>query len=508
MKAYHWVETLAEKIAEVKKEPFVVSSGLTPSGSAHMGTVCEFLYPSIIYSRLKAEKKQAKFFFVIDIMDAFDGIPSDLEDKRKELEPHLGKPLCNVPDPHGCCGSYGMHFLNKALEVISKLDIDMPELLAANKLYQEGKYDSYAMLFFREIDIIKEIIERTSMRKLGKDWSPIMPICSRCGKIATTRVLSFNLENGEYEYSCDRDTKYTKGCGFIGKEKIENHNYKITWRLDWPARQDFLTVSVEGAGVDHMTKGGSWDTSEVIHREIFKTDPLLSYKYGFVMLEGKKYSKSKGIGLSVLELLELMPPEVLKYALLRPDIEENIDFKPDPLSLLIMIEEYSNAAGIAELVDAGTMSFDGLKRHEQKKVAAAKLAGLFRFGKSPTELFMYRSIYGTWDAVEEIIGKIDGELKGFADRWIAKGLVPEEYSFEYSPKQNEISREFFARINPSADATVIHNAVFDFAKKKELGAGEVFKQLYSAMIGRERGPKLGKLVFALGVERVKKDFEG
>jgi lysyl-tRNA synthetase class I len=34
----------------------------------------------------------------------------------------------------------------------------------------------------------------------------------------------------------------------------------------------------------------------------------------------------------------------------------------------------------------------------------------------------------------------------------------------------------------------------------------LFAELYQALLGKERGPRLGKLIAALGVARVKKDL--
>ena len=138
-----------------------------------------------------------------------------------------------------------------------------------------------------------------------------MPICEKCGKIATTVVTKHDNEG--YEYRCERDARYVKGCGYSGNAKISDHKYKIVWRLHWPAWKQILNSAIEGAGVDHNTKGGSEDTCKGITLRLMKKDYHIPYKYGFILLEGQKYSKSKGLGLGVTELLTLIPPEILKY---------------------------------------------------------------------------------------------------------------------------------------------------------------------------------------------------
>jgi len=34
----------------------------------------------------------------------------------------------------------------------------------------------------------------------------------------------------------------------------------------------------------------------------------------------------------------------------------------------------------------------------------------------------------------------------------------------------------------------------------------MFKELYEALLGKERGPKMGKLIASLGVEKIKNDL--
>ncbi|MCX8195455.1 MAG: lysine--tRNA ligase, partial [Candidatus Micrarchaeota archaeon] len=259
-----WSEQIAQEIIEKKQEPYVISGGLTTSGPTHLGTVCEFLFPQAIVDALKYFVKKAEYYFVADIADSFDSIPSVFEQYRDELQMHLGKPLYAVPDPTGHTTSFGDYFLEDAKKAMEKLGVN-PKIVRANELYSDGKMDKYAVLFLKEEKKIKELVAKSSLRENLPDWwSPIMPTCEKCCKNATTRVISHDTDS--YRYICDRDVKYTKGCGHTGSAKIADHNYKLTWRLHWPAWQDYFGTSAEGGGVDHFTKGGSRDTLEAVFR--------------------------------------------------------------------------------------------------------------------------------------------------------------------------------------------------------------------------------------------------
>ncbi|MCX6770586.1 MAG: lysine--tRNA ligase [Candidatus Micrarchaeota archaeon] len=505
-KSLHWSELLAQKIISEKREPYVISGGMTTSGPTHLGTVCEFLFPQAIVDSLRYAGKEAKYYFVADIFDAFDGVPSIFEQYKSVLEPHLGKPLSSVPDPTGKTASFGDYFLADAKAAMEKFGVK-PEIVRANDLYAEGAFDKYAKLYLKNEAKVNEIVAASSLRDSLPDWwSPIMPLCEKCGKISTTRVLSHDGDS--YEYACDRDVKYTKGCGFSGKAKISDHNYKLTWRLHWPAWQDYFNTAAEGGGVDHFTRGGSRDTLEAVFKEIFKKEPSIGYKFGFILFEGKKYSKSKGTGMGVSELMEIMPPEVLKYMLLKPDIQENVDINPTPENVLRAIEDYEKALA---LLSSGKS--ESLSRADRKRALAAKLSSEGAVGgrgwKTPfIDLILYRNLQWTWDQIVQATGDASAviKLQPYIEAWEKKKFIPEEYAFAYAPQRAaENAAAFFAKLEPGMAALDIHNLAFAVAKERGMPPAKMFEECYLALLGKPRGPKLGKLLEAIGIEKVKKD---
>ncbi|MEM2093772.1 MAG: lysine--tRNA ligase [Candidatus Bathyarchaeia archaeon] len=501
-KTKHWAEAIVKEILATKAPPYVIACGITTSGPTHMGTLCEFLYPSALVKYLKDEGYSADFLFIGDIMDAFDNIPKALE-KFVSLKEHLGKPLCFVPDPQGCCASYGDHFLNEVRSLMDSLDVSA-KVLSAKDLIVQGCYDRYASIYQQKRDAIKELAQRVAKLSGASElpeWVDIvMPICENCGKVATTRVLSFN--DDLIEYVCDKDLQYTKGCKKQGVMRLRDHRYKLFWRLDWPSRQDFLHVSAELAGVDHHTRGGSWDTCTMIHREILGKEPPIGYRFGFVLLHGKKYSKSKGTGMSVQELLELVPPPLIKYRLFKPDLEENKEFDPTGNNLIRLYEEYNRAA---DLYEKGSSH-----RSEDKMVLAYSLStDSRRWRVDFVDLLVNYQIYQEWGAVAERLGDKEGVkyLSKYVENWIQRQYLPEEFVFKLGGKKvDEFASElsiFKDRLDESMSDLDIHNLVYSFARERGLKPADLFKALYSSLISKEYGPRLGKLVKALGVARVK-----
>jgi len=497
----HWSEWLAERVIAEKKGPYVITSGITTSGPAHLGTLCEFLFPDSIRKQLVKRGEKVTFYFLADILDAFDSVPLAMEQYKAQLEPHLGKPLCDVPDPTGKAKSFGDHFLDEVQGLMGKFGVKA-EIRRMNDLYGSGKFDEWAVFYLKNEAEAKRIVEESSGKQEKKDWSPLMPICEKCGRIATTRVTSHTDDS--YEYVCDKDVKYTKGCGHPGKAKISDHRYKIVWRLHWPAWKQVFHTSIEGAGMDHHTKGGSEDTCKEITQTLMKKEHPIPFKFGFILFQGKKYSKSKGIGMAVSDLVMLVPPEILKYILIKPDLEENVDINPTPENLLKTMEDFQLASQLKSKPE--------LSRHERKMVIAFELStDKLNWKTSFLDVLLYYQIYGDWQKVADMTKDQEGTqyLKPFVQEWINRQFIPEDYRFKYQPGAMPVSenvKNAIAVLSPGMDALAIHNAIHDFAKSNGIETKTMFSELYRALIGKERGPRVGKLIAALGVERVKKDL--
>jgi len=500
----HWVEKLVDKLTKTRSPPYIVGSGITTSGPPHLGTVCEFLYPWAIVQELRSRGYEAYFIFVGDIMDAFDSIPADLEKYKDTLKPHLGKPLALTPDPYGCHSSYGEHFLDETVKLMDTFGVKPDEIIPVTKLYNEGYYDIYLEFYTSKLDEVKRLLMEVSGRQLPKYWKDIaLPICEKCGKIATTRVL--NITKHEIEYICDKNVGYTKGCGYKGILPIDTHKWKLTWRLDWPSRMDFLGVDIEGAGVDHHTKGGSWDTAVAVFKRLFRKEPPIGYKYGFVLFEGRKMSKSKGVG-SLNVILKMVPPEILKYFLFKNELEENKNFNTTPQFLLRLYEEFNDTADIYEKkakIDKSTW----------RRLIAYKLAtkGVRPWKTRITDLIVYYQIYKDWDIVVKKLNDKSGveRLKRYVEYWVENGIVPEQYRVQWNPQKitdptyKEVVLEFARKLNNNMTAIDIHNLVYEVARKFNIPPSTLFKILYYAILGKHSGPRLGKLIVALGIDKVK-----
>ena len=77
-------------------------------------------------------------------------------------------------------------------------------------------------------------------------------------------------------------------------------------------------MTVEPFGKDHASRGGSYDTGKRIMREAFGGEPPYPIPYEWIALQGQgDMSSSKGNLVSMFNLTQTLPPEVVRYMIFR-----------------------------------------------------------------------------------------------------------------------------------------------------------------------------------------------
>ena len=143
---------------------------------------------------------------------------------------------------------------------------------------------------------------------------------------------------------------------------------KLPWNLEWAAQWSLFGVTIEPCGKDLATAGGSRDRSDAIAREVFEREPPLNVPYEFLNIGGKKMSTSKGRGAAAHEIVEVLPPEQLRFLFLRPRPNQAIEFDPD------------GTDAIPRLFD----EFDRLARRDRRPRGPGRAAAGLRGDRSAT----------------------------------------------------------------------------------------------------------------------------
>ena len=119
------------------------------------------------------------------------------------------------------------------------------------------------------------------------------------------------------------------------------------------------------------------------------------------------------------------------------------------------------------------------------------------------------SLYRDWEKVGTILKDPDGVryLSGYINEWIKRGHMPEKYDFSVSKSKVSNNKEALTalseRLAENMSEVDVHNLIYSVAREKGVEPKDFFATLYMALIGKESGPRLGKLICAIGTERTR-----
>ncbi|MSR70850.1 lysine--tRNA ligase [Candidatus Kaiserbacteria bacterium] len=481
-----WADRIAQEVMNKfgPKGPMVIRDEKTVSGRVHVGSMRGVAIHGAVHEALTDRGVANTFLWEHNDFDPMDDIPVYLD--RAMYEPHLGKPLYTIPSPDPSAANYGEYFAKEFQSVIESTGWT-PQFVWARELYLSGKMDSVIRLALEKADDVRRIMKEVSGAERKPGWLPISVICPQCGKMTTTDATDFDGET--VQVSCyETKVTYTKGCGWSGRVSPFGGKAKLYWKTDWPAKWKVYGVMVEGGGKDHSTKGGSRDVGKHIAKEVYGYDEPFDIPYEFFLVGGKKMSSSKGRGSSAAEIAALVPPKILRLALLGKDINQAINFDPEGDTIPVLYDQYDK---LAENFWTGTK--DDYARlfemiHPGRDIP--KKSSLPRFSQVAFLVQMPHM-----DLQKEFPDADRAELAEralYAKRWLEE-YAPEKYVFklqdtlpavEITNEQKTNLKQIleFLTANPEAAAEELH------AKLHELKA---FKEIYLAFLGKNNGPKAG-----------------
>jgi lysyl-tRNA synthetase class 1 len=499
----------ADKIAREQPDPVVVNDSKTPSGRVHVGSLRGVVIHDVIYRALKAAGKATTFRYGVDDFDALDTVPRYLDGDR--FAPYLGWPLCNVPAPEDLASDYAKYFMEEFLQVFAYLGI-APEIYYLRDFYRQGKFNAHIDLFLRHAADVRESYWTVSKAKRPENWYPFQPICQNCGKIATTVVTDYR--DGQVFYTCDpRSANYVAGCGHEGWMSPFDGNGKLPWKVEWVAKWDLIGVTVELAGKDHSQKGGSRDVANDICRRVLHREPPFHAPYEFILVNGTKMSSSKGIGSSAQEIAQLLPPELLRFLMLRTPPRTVINFSPNYETLTRLCRDYDTlieklpmgGTDPDEMAPLGYAQLDPQATIEPyRSLELGTLVSLLQIPHLDLNAELRQRLPqdlsdGEWGVVQRRVAMARAWLKDYAEEveklviyWDA---LPDGAS-QLSPSQVAYLSQLVVVLEAIApwEAEGLQNEIFATCKSLELAPKEAFAAIYLVFLNKERGPKAGGLL--------------
>jgi lysyl-tRNA synthetase class 1 len=136
----HWADETAAKVVWEKgeKDLYTCASGITPSGTVHIGNFREIISVDLVVRALRDLGKNVRFIYSWDEYDVFRKVPLNMP-KQDELKNYLRFPITLVPDPWERDSSYARHHEIDVESVLPEVGI-FPEYLYQAANYRASKY--------------------------------------------------------------------------------------------------------------------------------------------------------------------------------------------------------------------------------------------------------------------------------------------------------------------------------------------------------------------------------
>lgn len=486
----------ADALVAERKGNELINDSWTPSGIVHMGSLKGPVLHDTLYRIFKQRNQEVKFLYGFDDADPIDGLPPDLQSSHSQ---YLGIPLYLAPGPNGK-GTFGDYFGDKMKVLLDALGIQL-EIYKTSTLYKNGTFNKAITYVLDNAEKVRQVYSRIYKKEIASDWYPLQVICPNCGKIGTTKVTSW--KGKKVAFSCEPTlVRWAQGCNTKGNISPLNGNAKMPWKVEWAAKWWTFGITIEGAGKDHASKGGSYDVAIQICKDVFQKDPPLQFAYEFFLTGGKKMSSSKGVGLTGEELLEVLGPERSRFLMLKTPPNQTVEFTPYNTDAIPKVfDDYQHAA-VSEIEDER-------RPYELSQVNSIE--------KVPSIRFFTFAQWVQMPNMEEEIRKED--LEGwakYARAWVEK-YAPESEKFlvqerlpeetkNLSDKQKAFLQKIAGELDKKWSPEDFQTNLYSWAKELDLSSKNAFTAIYTALIGKDHGPKAAWLILSLDKDFVTKRF--
>ncbi len=502
----HWADVIAKELMS-RQDSNLISAGISPTGFIHVGSLREAVTAEAVRKALEDKGADARMIYLID---SYDPLRRCYEFLPETFEGEVGKPISHIPCPYGCHDTYADHFIKPFMDSMDGLGVNC-EIFWTHELYQRGEFAETIDASFKRRDQVMEILSTVTGRTMPEDFNAFSPLCHSCGRFSTTKVTGY-----EFPY-----VHYVCQCGEESKADIRRGEGKLSWRLEWPAKWKIFGVTCEPFGKDHAAAGGSYDSGVRLVREVFDAEPPHPIPYEFIQLKGKgQMHKSTGSAVSGVDALNMTPPSVFNYTILRVNPERHIDYDSE-LGILDMVDEYDRIESMhfdgdatdkeEDLVRAYQLSQPrGVRETKPVQISYRHLVNVVQVSKD------FNDVLETLKRTDDMRGISVEELKTLEQRvacvkyWL-NAFAPESVKYtiaedmpdvDIGAEESHFLAELLEQLKGCAwNGDVVHNTVYETAKSSGLGAKKGFQTLYRIFIERRNGPRMGYFLATL-----EKDF--
>ncbi|MFC1711723.1 lysine--tRNA ligase [Patescibacteria group bacterium] len=497
-----WADKFAKTIIKSgKHKPYWTDDMKTPSGRIHVGSLRGVITHDLIYKALLSMGVKATTSYVIEDHDPMDSLPHYLDPKK--WGKYMGQPLHTVPSPEPGYKSFAEFFAKDFIEVFNACGCN-PKVIWVTEIYKAGKMNKGIKICLDQAEKIRKIYKKISGSAKPKDWYPFQVVCEKCGKVGTTKVYDWDGEKVSYECLADL-VSWVKGCGHKGKISPYNGNGKLPWKVEWAVKWQAIGITIEGAGKDHMSEGGSHDISSAICTDVINYPVPFNFSHEFFLIGGKKMSSSKGLGTSARDMYNLLPPQILRFLIARPRYNQAINFDPEGNTIPDLFDDFdfcakdyykkskkTDFARIWELSQVSPISKVGPFFPRFRDVANYLQLTSVDINKKFEEIKGRKLNKQEQDILEERIKYAKIWLKNYAPKdliYQADKKIPKEAENLEKEQKTYLKAVIALLEKDSWQPEDLQQELYYLSKKLNVNTKKAFQAIYIALIGKTHGPK-------------------
>ena len=516
-----WADAVADDIeARNPDEPIIVKGGVSPSGVPHIGHLNEIIRGYFVARVLRERGYTVEQVFTSDDKDRLRKMPRTLASLDWEivglgdvdagvLGQNLGKPLTDVPDPFGCCDSFGAHQTELLRKSAEAMDIPI-EIVSNTVLYEEGVFEDVTSELLAKRDRARAVLSEYQ-DKVDESYVPFSPQCSECGHLTET-VTDIDLAAGTVEYVCDdveAGNQGIEGCGHEGTATFREG--KLPWRFEWPAQWLELGVDFEPFGKDHAE--GSWPSGEVISRELLDTEPPVPMTYEWFTYNGEALSSSSGHVLTIDDVLSVLESEVFRYFFTKnPKRARDFDMR----QIDQLVDEFDRFESVY---------FGSVETTERERALAKRVYPMVVEEVRDERVripYTFAAVLGMTDDddLREAMARRSGHIPDDSSAWAVESALARiekarswaertdnEYNYRLARERPDVSvtdteaealtalAAFIASEDP--DGEELQGQIYEIAREYAIEVGTFFELGYRLFLDQPDGPRLGPFLAAL-----------
>ncbi|MEM6376127.1 MAG: lysine--tRNA ligase [Pseudomonadota bacterium] len=470
-------------------------TGYGPSGLPHIGTFGEVLRTTMVRRAFEQISDiPTKLVCFSDDLDGMRKVPGNVPNPEL-LEPHLQRPLTDVPDPFGEYESFGHHNNAMLRRFLDTFGFEY-EFVSAREFYRSGRFDEILLRCVERYDALMKIMLKSLREERQQTYSIFLPLHPETGRVLYVPMKHVDARDGTVTFDDEAGREWTL--------PVTGGNVKLQWKPDFGARWAALGVDFEMYGKEHATNEKIYDA---ICRELGARPPEhFSYEL-FLDDKGQKISKSSGNGISIDEWLAYAPTESLSYFMYqKPKTAKRLYFDVIPRAVdeyHQQLRAYPGQELTQQLNNPVHHIHNGDVPESRMVVPFGMLLNLASVASSEDKAqlwgFIQRYAPGTSpESYPDLDAAVGGAVRYFKD-FVSPTRVYRAPT-EQEREAMVTLRSALAGYDGPLEDEALQSVVYAVGRDRFDPLRDWFKALYEVLLGASQGPRFGGFIALYGVE--------